>query len=537
MAQYVCDRCGAVNPVGTDFCISCHAFLAWDEIEEDPTTKPDEAFRSGEPSSSSEQNVETVVLPIRVPARPTEAETDDPSTSSHDGPTDSTEALFQAIAKQREVTVPATGEPAGLAVQVTNTSTIVDGYLVEASNAPDWLALESGQVRLLTGTDEVLQVKMRVVSVALVPAQQFKLVLRIRSISQAPAQLDLPVLVTVPVIDVPVRLHAEPSLLRVRDSDTAECTLVVDNSSSNRLVKLRISGSDPELAVRFRFEPQALEVGPVASASSQVAVAAPRPEPGEEISRQLTVTAFDGTRRVDTLITFVQSTSASPMTTLALRIEPSLVRVIDADTATVQVTIDNRRGRSGVRIFLDGGDPERAIRFTFSPRVMDLSPGQVGTAQLRLDSRRPQPGKESTRPFAVTASDGSAFVEASGSLVQTSSRGAIRKILIAGALVAGAVIVGALVLGVLIVNGPTQPPSSPEVRPTITQSPTVVVPDVVGLSAENAAMELADAGFKFSVEREHSGVVAFGKVIRTVPGPGEEVESGSKVTIYASIGP
>jgi hypothetical protein len=35
MAEYVCDRCGEVNPVGTVFCVNCHAFLAWDEVERD----------------------------------------------------------------------------------------------------------------------------------------------------------------------------------------------------------------------------------------------------------------------------------------------------------------------------------------------------------------------------------------------------------------------------------------------------------------------------------------------------------------------
>jgi hypothetical protein len=67
------------------------------------------------------------------------------------------------------------------------------------------------------------------------------------------------------------------------------------------------------------------------------------------------------------------------MSTLAVRIEPSIVWVSDADGATLQVVLDNRMGLSGVRVFLGGSDPERAIRFTFSPPVVDLGPGQVGT--------------------------------------------------------------------------------------------------------------------------------------------------------------
>jgi P pilus assembly chaperone PapD len=125
------------------------------------------------------------------------------------------------------------------------------------------------------------------------------------------------------------------------------------------------------------------------------------------------------------MITFQQSTSVSPMSTLAIRIEPSIVRMQDADSATVQVTLDNRRGRSGVRLFLNGGDPERAIGFTFSPPVLDLGPGQIQAVSLRLDSWRPPPGQETTRQFTITASDGYTSVDASGSLVQASSRAAI----------------------------------------------------------------------------------------------------------------
>jgi hypothetical protein len=113
------------------------------------------------------------------------------------------------------------------------------------------------------------------------------------------------------------------------------------------------------------------------------------------------------------------------MSTLAVRIEPNIVWVSDADGATLQVVLDNRMGLSGVRVFLGGSDPEGAIRFTFSPPVVDLGPGQVGTVLLRLDSWRPPPGQEWSHQFTVTASDGYTTVEAWGSLVQASSRAAM----------------------------------------------------------------------------------------------------------------
>ena len=83
--------------------------------------------------------------------------------------------------------VPATGEPAMLTLRVMNTSAIVDGYVVEAPDAPEWLHLDPSQVRLLPGSEEPLPVRLRVSSATLVPAQQLQLMLRIRSMSQAPA--------------------------------------------------------------------------------------------------------------------------------------------------------------------------------------------------------------------------------------------------------------------------------------------------------------------------------------------------------------
>ena len=98
--------------------------------------------------------------------------------------------------------------------------------------------------------------------------------------AQAGVRQDLPIEVTVPIVDVPVQLRAEPRLLRVRDTDTGRCTVVVDNSRSNRPMLLRFSGSDAEQAVRFDFDPPILDVGPVASASVLLSLTATQPDPG-----------------------------------------------------------------------------------------------------------------------------------------------------------------------------------------------------------------------------------------------------------------
>ena len=109
MAEYVCDRCGEVNPVGTVFCVNCHAFLAWDEVERDERLAGETAASTSVDSGpKSEQNVETRAMPrIRVPATPPDSDPDndpdsDPvsdtataSSARQGGPTDSTEGLFR----------------------------------------------------------------------------------------------------------------------------------------------------------------------------------------------------------------------------------------------------------------------------------------------------------------------------------------------------------------------------------------------------------------------------------------------------------
>ena len=239
-------------------------------------------------------------------------------------------------------------------LQVSNTSSIVDGYVVEIPGAPSWLSVQAGSVQLLPGTEGPLPVQLLAAPVPLVPAQELRLRLRVRSMSQAPAQLDLPLYLTVPVIDAPVAVRAEPSLLRVRDKDTAGFTVVVDNARSNRFALVRFTGTDPELAVSFRFEPPMLEVAPGQTASVRVAATAPAPEPGQETTRPLTVTAHDGDRAVGTTITLQQATTAKaedPM--VILEVEPSLVRVRDATSAwsgwwwTTAVAPNGRRSSSG----------------------------------------------------------------------------------------------------------------------------------------------------------------------------------------------
>src|SRR4051812_19040096 len=162
MAELVCRECGEANDFDAEFCAYCHAFLAWDEPQRAGSAPVATGATGGRPPVAGEQVIETQVMPrVQVAAGAVDGQQRTPPRrrTSEDGPSG---GLFQASAEQHEVTVPATGEPATLEVRVTNASTIVDGYRLEAVGAPPWLTVESDQVELLPDATQALRVRLRI---------------------------------------------------------------------------------------------------------------------------------------------------------------------------------------------------------------------------------------------------------------------------------------------------------------------------------------------------------------------------------------
>ncbi len=58
---------------------------------------------------------------------------------------------FEAGVDDADLTVSVDGAPATVTVNLANSSTIVDGYVVEAVKAPEWLAVRPGRAELLPG--------------------------------------------------------------------------------------------------------------------------------------------------------------------------------------------------------------------------------------------------------------------------------------------------------------------------------------------------------------------------------------------------
>jgi hypothetical protein len=132
-----------------------------------------------------------------------------------------------------------------------------------------------------------------------------------------------------PVVDPPVLLSLNPSVVRVRNASSARTVAVADNRRGSRAQHLRISAADDENAVQFVVEPAELvaPAGQVASAS--VGMRAPRPDGGRELSRSFTVSAWDGVNVVQARGTFVQSaTDRRPLARVLLTLLGAFMMVV-----------------------------------------------------------------------------------------------------------------------------------------------------------------------------------------------------------------
>ncbi|MBW3606293.1 MAG: hypothetical protein KY460_15595 [Actinobacteria bacterium] len=213
--------------------------------------------------------------------------------------------LLRVTADDTSIVADLDGGPVDVPVRVFNVSSIVDGYRIDAPTAPHWLRVESADVRLLPGTDEVVPVRF-VVDADRVPAHNVTVRLRIQSIANRDVARSVHVDVAVPEIAADVALTLEPAMLR---GERAISRLTVRNQAGNVPVHVQLRGSDAEGVVRFAFDPQTLSVGPGQLAQARVQVSAPRPRE-RPVQRQLTVTASDGRREFTTIGTLEQQPPA-----------------------------------------------------------------------------------------------------------------------------------------------------------------------------------------------------------------------------------
>lgn len=245
---------------------------------------------------------------------------------------------------------------------------------------------------------------------------------------------------------LPLKLRLEPAKLRVEDCPVADVTLVIDNREGKRDRTLRLEGRDTENAVRFTFAAPEVSVAAGKTAHLRFSVQAKQPPAGEEVARDFTVVAAEGTREGEVSGTLVQATSEPPIKVAGLQLSPETLRQRDKTHGTYQVAIENTDTSQWLQANLFAWDQERAMRFAFSPDRFDIAPGQTVGAWLSVSAPRPARGKEQTRTFQVEASDGRDSVTTTGTFVQTASNWIpiVRTVLI-------------LVGGILVVAGTMTP--------------------------------------------------------------------------------
>ena len=220
-----------------------------------------------------------------------------------------------------------------------------------------------------------------------------------------------------PITTAAIRL--EPEGVRVRDRPDAHLSVVVDNQRGTRPLRVRLSGQDPEGAVRFAFQPAVLDIGPGRVGRADMQVVAPPPPHGEESVRALRVRAVDDHGAVEATGALHQYSSPAAISTARLTLEPQRVVTRNTGTGRLRVQLDNRAGAFPLAARLYGTDPEQVVRFAFRPSTLEIAPGQVGVADVRLSAPRPDGGETLTRPFTVVADDGRGAVDAAGSFVQS----------------------------------------------------------------------------------------------------------------------
>ena len=412
--ETVCSTCGEQNPPETQFCWSCRAYLGWQDD-----------------SSSSRTPPVTGPTPVIVPTPDEPPPSTDSAWPTAAGGADEWRDPFETGIDGEDLTVPVDGTPVTVTVNLTNTSSVVDGYVVEGLNAPPWLEVRPGTTELMPSASGAVTADLRIVSPTLVPAQKLVLLVRLRNTTGRFAYRDMSVRVTVPVVEAPFQVRAEPQLIRTRDHSPGVCTVVVENPRSNRWSRVVLSAADPEQAVRATWRLPELDVPPGGEARTDVRFEAPPPNPGSEASRTITITATEGQQRAETTVTLTQSASRAAIELLALRLDPTVLRLGGRHRGQMTAVVDNRGGATPVSLSLRGDDPENSLGFAFSPATVQVPAGQQASVRVTVTAPRTPPGQEVTRPLTIMASDGRSDTRVDGSVIQlASSRRGLARVLL-----------------------------------------------------------------------------------------------------------
>lgn len=432
MAVRICDTCGAENDASERFCTTCHAYLWWDAPEEATadsvggTTHADAAPVAAPEADTAPADADADAA-AGAAATTTAAGSAQPAPPAppvaHEGgavpapPVHEKHASPPRVAVQTAEVMLGPDAPTAVIVEIANPSEIVDGYDVVPLDAPAWLVIAAEEAHLMPGETRQVAIRLTAESEEMVLAQRVTVHLDVVSQADVSCRTQAAFDVVVPPAGPRIAISVRPAMLRLQDAAAGEFTLLLDNHASNHPQTLKLSASDPENAVRFAFDRTMVTVRPGTVEELTVSFSSPMPEPGAEVTRQLTVTGQHDEGPVVATLTLIQRTRPAPVDApLRVQLSPAHLSSVNGADVDFDVVFDNRGGHSARTLVLSGRDPENRVAFAFNPRELVVPPESSVSARARIRAAAPAAGTTETLPFTVIASDGKVDAEAEGML-------------------------------------------------------------------------------------------------------------------------
>ena len=192
-------------------------------------------------------------------------------------------------------------------------------------------------------------------------------------------------------------LRVEPSVVRAKDGEAGRFRATIDNSDSNQSRRVTLTGRDTEGVVRFIFIPgRAGRRRPVEPPAPTSGSRRPRPEPGQQATRQLTVI---GRRRRDA----GGVDRHLPAGRLGRGADGAAGRAEPGPGAGQRdrAAGDHHRQPAGhpdpAGVSRRPGSGTAWSGSRSSPPSIDVFAGEVGRARLRIEAPQPPAGQESSR--------------------------------------------------------------------------------------------------------------------------------------------
>ncbi|MCC2316273.1 hypothetical protein [Cellulomonas xiejunii] len=289
---------------------------------------------------------------------------------------------------------------------------------------------------------ESVDVSVRVTAPAATPGSEVTRQLTLTGVAdegQVSTSVTLVQRTAAPPPHVPVVLRMEPGRLRSENGKAVRFELVVDNRAGREAAAVTLEGRDPAHQVTLSFVESRLVVPAGRAARVPGRARTPAPPPGTTRSHPFVVVANDGTADVEVPGVLEAVARPAPIGTARLWVEPQTL-VTQRRHGAYLVHVDNRRGRDPLQVQLSGADELGTARLAFTPAVIVVPGGQVGTVRVAVDSATPPAGTSSSRRLRISASDGREAVETEAVLSQsTPDRRPVAKrwLVVLGAVLAG----------------------------------------------------------------------------------------------------